>query len=208
MFRVFNKNIKLDHTVQITSFGGSGTTMMYKFLEDNHVNVPSDGHDWLPWKHLPAPPDDNRVKDGFRALYIFSNPMNAVMSVFRRGYQHWHVQNMNMTDEYSAWDNRWNLHDYVEQGEDHFRMANQYYNWTHAKRSYPILLLKFDVLWERLPEVAAFLGLPSEKLSYFPKRRERQSDWTTQPLHVRQGLERMYGELGKDIDAAPDLKII
>ena len=68
--------------------------MLYRFLEDCTADVPKDTHDWIPWKHQPLPPADSKVSRRFRALYLFGNPMNAVLSVFRRGYQHWHLEQL------------------------------------------------------------------------------------------------------------------
>ena len=133
--------------------------------------------------------------------------MNAVLSVFRRDYQKWHLPNMR-NDITEPADDDWTLAEFLERGVDEFRMAKHFHSWTRADRSYPILLLKFDALWERLPEVFAFLGLPSAARDDFPERRERHSDWTDQPEPVQQQLKEMYGDLRQEVDAAPALRII
>ena len=182
--------------------------MLYQFLEEHSADIPQDHDNWKPWKHLPEPPADWEVQDGFRAVYLFSHPMNAILSVFRRDFQKWHARAMNRDDNYSEWNDDWELADFLKQDVDHFRMGEQFHGWTRADRSYPILLLKFDALWDRLPEVFAFLGLPSEAMGEFPERRERHSDWTDEPEEVQRGLEQMYGELRREVKEAPDLKII
>lgn len=196
---------KIEHTVQVTSFGGVGTTMLYQFLDKHGLNTP-DGHDWLPYKHMAPPPPDRDVRESFRAIYMFDNPMNAILSVFRRGFQHWHAQNM--LGDACTWDDDWTLEDFLERGKDHFRMHEHFRLWATARRNYPIMLLKFDALWRRLPEVFAFLGLPSCLLDEFPVRRKRHSDWTDQPAANRESLLRLYGELHDEITAFPELKII
>jgi hypothetical protein len=197
----------IEHTIQVTSFGGTGTTMLYRFLETWESDIPSNHPNWRPWKHLPAPPQDDEVKDGFRAVYVYGNPMNAVLSVFRREYQQWHVRNMrNFPIE--DWDDDWELDDVLAQPEDPFRMTRHFRNWTQADRSYPILLLQFDAIWRRLPEIFAFLGLPSRALDDFPERRQRHSDWTDEPEHIRQGLKRLYGELAEDISSSDEFEVI
>ena len=180
--------------------------MLYRFLERCKADVPSDTHDWIPWKHQRVPPSDNDVPHGFRSLYLFDNPMNAVLSVFRREYQHWHIDRIN--GDVEAWDESWSLEDYLEHGDDLFRLSDHFNQWSTADRSYPILLLRFDALWDRLPEVFAFLGLATSLMGDFPGRKERSSDWTTESDSIQQGLREMYGDLHREIADAPDLKII
>jgi hypothetical protein len=197
----------IDHTFQVTSFGGTGTTMLYEFLEEHEVDIPADHSNWKPWKHLPTPPGDDEVKDGFRAVYVFGNPMDAVLSVFRRDYQRWHVRNMreDISEPASA---DWGFDEFLEGTEDPFRMEKHFHEWTEANRAYPILCLKFDALWEHLPEFFAFAGLPSQFIDDFPKRRERHSDWTEQSPDIRRRLEGRYGALADEIESFPEVRII
>lgn len=203
---IFNNVGVIEHTLQVTSFGGTGTTMLYKFLEKHDVDIPSDHPNWRPWKHLPRTPEDSDVRDGFRAVYVFGNPMNAVLSVFRRDYQRWHIRNMReeVTEPKSP---DWGLDEFLQETEDPFRMAQHFRGWTNADRSYPILGLKFDALWNHLPEFFAFAGLPTRCLDEFPERRERTSDWTEEEKSVRRGLQEFYGELWSEIQETPDFQI-
>jgi hypothetical protein len=158
---------KIDHTVQITSHGGTGTTMLYDFLENYSVDVPQDPSRW---KHLPEPPTDSEVRQGFRALYLFGNPINAVLSVFRRDYQRWHFRNM--TGDFDGWnEDLEHLSRFLDQESDPFEMQKHFHAWTTADRSYPIMLLQFDALWDNLPELFSFFGLPYRLQAEFPERR-------------------------------------
>jgi hypothetical protein len=203
---VFRKLGVIDHTFQVTSFGGTGTTMLYEFLEEHQVDIPADHANWKPWKHLPVPPADDEVNDGFRAVYVFGNPMDAVLSVFRRDYQRWHVRNMREDISEPASDD-WGFDEFLESMEDPFRMEKHFHEWTEANRAYPILCLHFDALWEHLPEFFAFAGLPSSRLEHFPERRERASDWTEESEYVRERLQDFYGDLWAEIQETPDFHI-
>jgi len=196
----------INHTIQVTSFGGVGTTMLYRFLKSQNVNIPADHPNWRPWKHLLVPPADSEVKDGFRVVYVFGNPMDAVLSVFRRGYQKWHIDNMR-EDINGPADDAWQLDDFLQESKDPFRMAQHFRTWKEANRSYPILYLKFDALWRHLPEFFAFVGLSTESLDDFPEQRERASDWTEETEYVRRRLKKFYGELWSEIQTAPDFQI-
>ncbi|MCS4122739.1 sulfotransferase domain-containing protein [Salinibacter ruber] len=196
---------KIDHTIQVTSFGGAGTTMLYKFLDQCCRDIPKNTHDWIPWKHQQVPPADEDVKQGFRALYLFGNPMNTVLSIFRRGYQHWHFERMNESGEGQGLQN---LEEFLKHDDDPFQLADHFERWTTAKRRYPIMLLRFETLWEQQEEVFAFLGVPSGLQDEFPKRRERHSDWRKQPVEHRKRLKRIYGSLAKRIQSRPKTEII
>jgi len=196
----------IEHTFQVTSFGGTGTTMLYEFLEEHEVDIPSDHPNWKPWKHLPAPPEDADVKDGFRAVYLFGNPMDAVLSVFRRDYQRWHVRNMR-EDVTEPWSTDWDFDEFLKRSEDPFHMTKHFQSWTNADRLYPILCLNFGALWDHIPEFFAFAGLPKSSMDAFPERRERASDWTEETKRVRKHLKGLYGELWSEIEQTPDFQI-
>jgi hypothetical protein len=181
--------------------------MLYEFLEEHGVDVPQDHSNWRPWKHLPTPPEESDVKDDFRALYLFGNPMNAVLSVFRRDYQRWHFRNM--TGDFEGWsDEMEHLDGFLEQESDPFRMDEHFRTWTTAERSYPIMLLHFDALWQHLPELFSFFGVPYRLREAFPERRERHSDWRDEPDDTREPLEALYGDLHRDVQQAPAVDVI
>ena len=94
--------------------------------------------------------------------------------------------------------------DYLEQGVDHFCRIEQFQRWTTDLAPYPILLVRYETLWEHLPEVFSFMGVPVERTSAFPGRRPRSSDHQALPQRQRALLVRMYGELKRDIDAHDD----
>lgn len=115
--------LKPRHTVQLTSFGGAGTTMLYRFMTESGLDVPRDG-DWGIWKHAPEPPDSSEVRQGFRAVYLFGDPINAVLSVFNRKFQSFHVGRMH--GDLDNWNDSWNLTEYLEAGVDRFGMSDHF----------------------------------------------------------------------------------
>lgn len=201
----FHSTPSIKHSLQVTSFGGAGTTMLYSFLESTNADLPDASHDWIPWKHMTEPPADRDVPDGFRAIYLFSNPMNAVLSVFRRGYQHWHAERM--VNGGPAWNDEWELEDMLELDYDPFRMDDHFQAWAEADRSYPILLVRFDALWDHLPELLAFAGVRSTYHAAFPEHRPRNSDWTQAEPEIRDWLDTIYGPFAQRLDDTPDFII-
>jgi hypothetical protein len=196
----------LEHTLQITSYGGCGTTLLYRFFSEHGVDTPPAVDDWYPWKHMLAPPSNEKVKEGFRAVYVFADPLNATLSVFRRGFQHELVRRM--TRETTGWNTEWKLQDFLASGEDHFRLIEQYRNWTEAQRSYPILLLKYESMWKQLRELMTYAGLPQKTADAFPRKRPRSSRWQDEAEVVQRELDALYGDLRNEIREAPDFRVI
>lgn len=195
------------HHAQVTSFGGAGTTTLCKFLKSQKVHLPAicEG-DWAPWKHMKHPPLDNTVCPEFRALYLVGNPMDAVLSVFRRCYQHCHVQRME--GEVKEWNFAWALDDFIAQEHDYFQMEVQFDNWLNAKRRYPIMVIKFDAIWDHLPELFDFFGIEHSEIGSFPAKKSRHSAWQDESPSTQRILEKLYGSLARKIDQLPPMMII
>ena len=198
------------HTVQVTSFGGAGTSMLCRFLERNGADLPRTvapnnvEKDWAPWKHMRTPPPDQWVPDDFRAIYVVSDPRNAVVSVFRRGYQYAHAQRIDGAVEqfYPSMD----LSEYLTLGTDPFRLEDHFEQWTKCNRDYPILIVKYDRLWDRIEKIVEFAGLSDDVKHDFPERRARSSDWQDLPEPEKTRIDDLLGPLARKIRSLPPLE--
>jgi len=146
--------------------------------------------------------------DGTRNLrlgYMFGNPYNAVLSVFRRNFQQMHAKAMHADSPTLPPDLRGvTLEAYLEKGIDAFSIERQFDNWVSQPHSrHPTLLIKYESLANNIDDVLAFFGV---KDAFGVK--ERQSSWRDQPPHIRTGLERMYGKLNEKIEAMPEIHIL
>ena len=199
----------VNHRFQVTSFGGSGTSMIYGYLKGAGLNVPSTP-DQRPWKHQSSPPSDSKVPRGFRALYLYSDPRNAVLSVFRRHYQHYHHERMknrsNLRENLDL--KSYSINEFLDLDNDPFEMENQFDNWTQSKREYPILILNYDSLWERLSEVISFFGIPSEYADHFPEQRNRSSNWKNLSDRLKYKINCTYKSLINKVKSAPNFEIV
>src|SRR5690606_30273635 len=83
----------IDHTVQVTSFGGSGTTALCNKFLDAGVDLQKGPAQW-PFKHRRVPPTVDEVPDGFRVVYVVGDPRDAVVSIFRRNLQLGHYESL------------------------------------------------------------------------------------------------------------------
>ncbi len=143
--------------------------------------------------------------DNIKLGYIYGNPYNAVLSVFRRGYQHMHVRAMNADSGTEPKNLEGvSLEEFLAQGKDEFYMERQFDNWTsEVNPKHPIILIKYEALADHIGEILDFFGTkdPFEV-------KERKSSWLDQPESIRKQLEKIYGGLFDKVEAMPPIKII
>ncbi len=184
------------HTVQITSFGGSGTTALLEHLRQAGVDVPETPGSF-PFKHQRTPPGSDRVPPGFRVVYPYGDPRNAVVSVFRREFQGGHYRGMRLRRPPA--DVEQSLHSlerFLERGIDEFEVADHFDRWfARDGRAYPVLFVRYEQLPEVWPTVREFVGLPPDQpaLTVQP----RVSEWQALPARLRDRIDRMYGDLAR-----------
>jgi hypothetical protein len=196
----------IHHTVQVTSFGGSGTTALYDYLLHAGVDVPTTPGEF-PFKHQPSPPDVSCVPAGFRVVYPFGDPRDAVMSVFRRGFQGGHYRGMRLRAPSEQVDARLaSLEAFLAAGVDVFGLAEHFAAWNErGHRAYPVLFVRFTELASVWPVVREFVGLPSDAVC-LPVG-ARASSWRDLPPPARVRIDDMYGELAVALEARPSAEI-
>ncbi|GJM37016.1 MAG: hypothetical protein DHS20C19_03830 [Acidimicrobiales bacterium] len=196
----------LPHTVQLTSFGGSGTTALTDTFVEAGLDLPRGPGQW-PHKHLRRPPAAEEVPEGFRVVYPVSDPRDAVLSLFRRSFQlgHWkamHVTPAGLGDPPLS---LCSLDDFLGAGVDEFGLADHLRGWFDHDGDYPVMFLRFDLIDDAWDELAEFVGLPD---TIVPLRYEtRHSDWTRTPPEIRGPLDAMYGDLAREIADFPAVQI-
>ncbi len=195
------------HKIQVTSFGGAGTTMLCRYLSIFGAKMPSitEG-DWAPWKHMNYPPEDRAVSSDFKAIYLISDPREALLSVFRRGFQHWLIQRME--GNLKQWDYSWDLETYLKSKSDFFGYQSHFNSWTQSERKYPILTIKYDHMWNHIPEIVEFSGISAIAVGMFPKKHSRRSSLQNVSPEVLSALNSLFEELMDDIDDYPQFQII
>jgi hypothetical protein len=198
---------RIRHTIQITSFGGCGTTALYDHVAAAGLDVP-ETIGQFPFKHQRIPPDSEQVPASFRVVYICGDPRNAVLSVLRRHGAAWYYRVMRLEDPPpEAMRRLSSLESFLAAGIDDFRIEDHLERWLARKPSgYPVLCVRYETLHQVWQRVADFIGLPSGYPSLPLKR--RNSDWRTLPHDARMQLDRMYGPLARRIFALPAAQII
>jgi hypothetical protein len=196
--QAFVRRLKIGNSFKsaMTSMGGVGSTALAR-----HIGSIADK---TVREHAYSPCVYHNIKN-LRLGYMFGNPYNAVLSIFRRNYQQMHVKAMHAGTDTQPADLRGvTLEEYLERGVDEFFIERQFDNWVNqAHPEHPTILIKYEELQDNIGDVLAFFGV---KDSFNVKK--RNSSWLDQPAHIRKGLERVYGGLYEKIEAMPGIKIL
>lgn len=97
--------------------------------------------------------------------------------------------------------------DFLKRGQDLFRRTEQWENWQ-SQAEYPVMLVRYEKLWENLGQVLSFLDIEPELWGRFPEQRQRQSTLDGLTEGQRSLLGDLYGELKEAVDRAPDIRRI
>lgn len=225
-----NSKISVFHNRQITSYGGGGTSCFCYFANNynNHeIQFPVE-RSHLPWKHLPKPPTTQNfyLPPTFKALYIINNPIDTILSIFRREFQNLHPHNIMINPfkyinkvklfpkEY-ALDYRkynkilWNYKDYINHKIDLWEIKKHCYSWTTKRKSneYPIMVIKYDAIWNNLDHIFTFLELPVTDIDKFPLKTDRNSSYKHLDKEYMTKFNFVYGDLIEYTNSLPDIFI-
>jgi len=197
---------RIEHTVQVTSFGGSGTTALCAHLLAADVDLQPGPAQW-PFKHRRQPPSADEVPDGFRVLYLVGDPRDAVLSIFRRNLQFGHyggVHGRAPDDEVRR--RLATLEGFLATGVDEFELADHVDGWLNHPSGYPVLVIRYEHVVDHWDRIREFLQL--EPGNQPPELRPRRSDWTALAEPMRGQLQQMYGALAARIEALPPTLLV
>jgi hypothetical protein len=190
---------RIAHTVQVTSFGGSGTTSLCAYLLAAGVDLQRGPGQW-PFKHRRQPPRVDEVPEGFRVLYLVGDPRDAVLSIFRREYQVGHYRSLHGEEPDAETKLRLEtLEAFLAAGVDDFALADHVQGWLDHPAGYPVLFVRYERLPDVWAEVAAFIGLRSDHPPM--PARGRRSDRRAIGSPMKEQLDALYGELAARIDS-------
>ena len=196
----------------VVSAGGASTTQLLEFLGSRvAVNDRNSYVDGLKHLNRPTHPLLERVPVQ-RAVYLVADPREVVLSLFRRDYA------AEMVGKLSAehttplayrrhvdrhLDERFDLDALLQGDEDPFALGAHWRAWTSDQPPFPVLTVRYDELPSAVPEILDFVGLPRDLAADFPAWVPRASKLAEQPASVRDGLDRLYGDLAAEIAAHP-----
>ena len=195
----------IDHDVQITSYGGAGTTALTRHLLDAGLRLPKGPGQW-PHKHQRIPPDADAVPAGFRVIYVVGDPRNAVLSIFRRKYQLSHYQWLrSMRADEAVAARLTDLETFLAGGVDEFGLADHLHRWLDHPPGYAVLFVRYEHLGDAWEGVRDYVGLPADHPGF--EFSPRESAWEDLPPALRDPLESIYGELAREVAAMPPTQV-
>lgn len=204
------------YDVIVVSYGGSGTTFLIDFLKRHTtINSPNSLEDGI--KHIISP--QHPVLDGKivnKAIYIYGDPIDATLSLFRRDFVKYMIPKINSRHHCDGASlisyrdsNVRNIsyRDYLTNGEDELSFQEHWTNWNNEHVDFPILFIKFDAIHDHVEDILKFLDLPLHLAKDFPPKKTRSSDLKKLPEDELVALQRIYGALQEDMARQPDLRI-
>jgi hypothetical protein len=167
---IVNKDLDL----LVCSFGGVGTSFFIKYISQYKIVNHVSNEDGL--KHLAHPPIAKNKN--LKVIYIVGNPYNAVISIFRRNHQYTHSKNLlKYCPNVEPIAKGTNLEEYLDRKVKKLKIRKHILNWINVKdNTYPIMVIKYEYLWEYIDEILYYLDIPLSEKKKFPKREARKSD--------------------------------
>jgi hypothetical protein len=172
----------------VASYGGVASKTLVRGLLDHPAGgvkftlVPRHHtHRRQPYRYLPP---------GRRVIYVYGDPAHAIASFFRRdltpasvvepgdthpgfaGFVRAHCRHLE--GDHQRIPDRYSLEDFLRApaDDDPFGLEDHFQRWTTARVPYPILLVRYETLWEHLDEIHAFVGLSTREAATFPPRKK------------------------------------
>lgn len=200
-------------TFYVCSFGGSGSTMLYRYLRNFgkayhiHSRAPPDilshiGNEcathptYSEWFNT-TPLSEAELAETV-VIYIYRNPVDVIISrcvcMNQRGAANVnhqkHIQCPNRCDI--------SIQNIIHSRKDLFGLESFFdaYTTLRAQRNYPILCIKYESLFDNWPRMNILLGIPNVP-SLYPHRRETQRHV---PEHIKSVLYEIYDPLIKKMN--------
>lgn len=151
----------------VFSYGGCGTRTFFEFVRSRRrLNT-------QPHVHYGRIED---VPEGKRALYLYGDPRDAVLSFLGRQekddptFVSRHLENLDVPCKKMP-----SLDAYIQTGRDVFELENHFKRYVfNDKRKCELLVVRFEEIWDHLDEVLEYVGLAGA-VDEFPKKRDRRS---------------------------------
>ncbi len=167
-----------DLTTFIISPGGTGSSYILDHLSDiikTNASDDSDRH-----KHCPTPSDPRLPQVPARVVYVWNDPLLAILSLHRRGW--FEVQSAKLKGEIDGvrdLDTLWKLTGIW--GRDLYGIDRQARAWL-AQHRWPLFFLDMRELENTRGALESFLGLDLPKLIYTERA---EYDYDAIPANVR-----------------------
>jgi hypothetical protein len=155
------------------------------------------------FKHACPPPECGNPS--LKAVYVFGDPIDATLSLFRRGLQHHHSQKLakNLLGAEPIPPDI-SLASYADAGTDRLGFAMHFRCWMNSRRTYPVLMLRYETLWEHVDRIVEYFRIESSAARAFPPRKIRATTMERYDAETMRKLQRMYGDFQTELKELDD----
>lgn len=201
----------------VVSYGGVGTHMITPMIKDGDwlgdiIRDRKNGHMKYPHhiRNVPSSFKEYGYPGKVKVIYIFGDPINSVLSHFRRRLSHkksWCKHHcLNVQGEHKKFKVSWDLKDYLKNGVDLFKLEEHFDNWTTVDPDtidFDYMILKYETACNHEKEIMSFLNT-DVPLNF----KARSSDWRNESAEIKEQLLEMYGSLLEKCDKFDEMKIV
>ena len=186
-------------SIWICSYGGSGTNWLRRSVD---MNMLRSNRIWVEKLcHYIRPIDNLPIK---YAIYIYADPILAIVSQLKRGSSHGHIL---LQRNYTRMIPPENSNIPYSMKEHVKNMKQQMINWKNAKVNYPIILVKYEKLDKNLDLL--FKTLEIRKTTRFNPRKTKESDIKNYyKKYNLNSCEKEIDDARKYYNSMPDFTII
>lgn len=192
------KHIVNDYALILAAMGRCGSTMLYNSLKSHfsqdrfekdlkkeyQSGILIKTHDFAPL-----------VLKNCRAIYIFGDPRNSVISAHTKGKIDIPRHYVNMHSQYS----RAIVKRSLFANTDTLRLSDNFHSW-YRQQSYPLLTIRYEDLYDNLDILYDFLGFKFN----LPAKKDRDTNWKKHPKSDQ--INDTYRVLYTEVQAVPAIK--
>jgi hypothetical protein len=218
--KIFNPH----RTFYVCSYGGSGSTMLTKYLrlfgnvEHIHSRNPPDRLTYVGAKNTNTNTNENTYYEWFNSvpipqheiekytvIYIYRNPVDSILSRF---YMKDHLRHIQCPDENTK------VKDVLSRQSDLYQLEqfHSHYITPNKNRNYKIHCIKYENLFDNIAELNRFLKIPDIP-GLYPVKKERNKTPNddkkkNHALKVKTALGTIYKKMIDNMQRMPFLQII
>ena len=187
--QINNQSIQL----WINSYGGSGSNWLEQNLKSNYK---ISTYIWrLKLCHYIRPINNIPIT---MAVYIYANPVYAIVSELRRKYLRMNFYKM-MPIEYKEL--RYSIRTMLE------KMSEQMNNWKNANVNYPVILIKYEKINDYIVDLEKFFDTKFEIEFRQRKTDEEKINWYSKKFNFKR-IQSTLQKTIREYENMPDFQII
>ena len=174
--------------ILVNSAGGCFSSRFQEFVRRYAETNDLGNSDGL--KHISYPVRSTDIK---MAVHLYADPRDTVYYCHKRGSRFAADHSVAIGGRGLPLD--WSIWDWLacDDPVEYLPIQKHFDNWYgYDDRRYPIVFIRYELLWDNLEHVLSMLGLSSH-ISEFPKKQDRDWSWRDLGTTARKRIDNLYG---------------